>query len=236
MRSLLSLALALGLAAAVAAPSPAQDAREADTRPGIAVFPFTNGGSFGPDREDLEPLQVGIQQMLLTELAQNGSLRVVERSTLKELLEEQDLAAQGRVDPQTAARIGKLVGARYVVTGVFMDLYGNFRLDGRIVDVETGEILKTEQVRNRRERMYDLLVELSGKITRGVNLPPLPRAARQARRARNIPTEAATLYSKALVYQDRGETEKAVELYRTIAERFPEMTEAREALRQIAEA
>jgi TolB-like protein len=232
MRSfLLPLLLAL-----LAYPAAAQDApgRPVDTRPGIAVFPFTNGGSYGPGREDLEAMQVGIQQMLLTELSQNPALRVVERSALREVLGEQDLATAGRVDPQTAARVGKLVGARYAVTGVFMDVYGSFRLDGRIVDVETGEVVRTEQVRSRRERMYDLLTELAGKITRGVRLPPLPAGAREARRERRIPAEAATMYSKALVYQDRGQTERAVELYRAIAERFPQMTEAREALRQIS--
>ena len=36
-----------------------------DTRPGIAVLPFTYGGSFGSRREDLAPLQVGVQQMLI---------------------------------------------------------------------------------------------------------------------------------------------------------------------------
>ncbi|HEX7241901.1 MAG TPA: CsgG/HfaB family protein [Longimicrobiaceae bacterium] len=233
MRPLL-LVPALLLSLAAAAPSTAAGQAE-DDRPGIAVLPFSNGGSLGPNREDLEPLRVGVQQMLLTELAQNPALRIVERSALAEVMEEQDLAASGRVDARTAARVGKLVGARYVVTGGFVDLYGTFRLDGRIVDVETGEVLRSEQVRDRKERLYDLLVQMAGKITRDVRLPPLPRAVQQARQARRIPTEAATLYSKALLYQDRGEKDKAVELYRSIAERFPEMTEAREALRQLSE-
>src|SRR5690606_12043859 len=51
--------------------------QEADRRPGIAVLPFENGGVIGPDKEDFEPLTVGIQQMLLTELAQNPAVRIV---------------------------------------------------------------------------------------------------------------------------------------------------------------
>lgn len=226
--------LLCALAALLTLPAAAA-AQNADTRPGLAVFPFTNGGSFGPDREDLAALEVGIQQMLLTELAQNPNLRVVERSQLRSLLEEQDLVREGRVDPQTAARVGRLIGARYVVTGAFMDVYGAFRLDGRIVDVETGEILNTHEVRDRRENIYQLMVDLATRITQGVSLPPLEVAMVEQRRARAIPAEAVTLFSRAQVYQDGGRNEQAIELYRQISQRFPQMTEAREALRQLTE-
>jgi TolB-like protein len=221
------------LAVLFAALAPATLQAQADSRPGIAVFPFTNGGSFGAEREDLEALTIGIQQMLLTELSQNGALRIVERSRLRELLEEQKLGTSGQVDAGTAARVGKLVGARYVVTGVFIDLNGNFRLDGRIVDVETSEILKTAQVRDRRDNLYELLFDLAAKITDDVKLPPLPAEVREERRAREIPAEAVTLYSRAQVAQDLGRKDRAVELYRQIASRFPQMTEASEALRQL---
>jgi TolB-like protein len=230
-RSILSALLLLALPMVASAQD--TDKQAPDRRPGIAVFPFTNGGSFGSDKEDLAALEVGVQQMLLTELAQNPALRIVDRSVLKQILEEQNLASAGRVDAATAARVGKLVGARYAVTGVFMDLNGNFRLDGRIVDVETGEVLKGQEVHAKRDALYDLLVQLAGKITKGVKLPPLPDAVRESSESREIPAEAVTLYSRAQVYQDAGRTDKAVELYRMIAQKFPQMTEAKEALHQL---
>ncbi len=227
--------IALAGCAALAAPLAAQktESTSPDRRPGMAVFPFTNGGSFGADKEDLAALEIGIQQMLLTELAQNDSLRVVDRSALKQILEEQNLATAGRVDAATAARVGKLVGARYAVTGVFMDLNGKFRLDGRVVDVETGEVMKTQSVQAKRDDLYTLLVQLAGKITKGVKLPALAADIQQQREARAIPVEAVTLYSRAQVYQDAGRTDKAIELYRMIAEKFPQMTEAKQALVQL---
>jgi curli biogenesis system outer membrane secretion channel CsgG len=211
-----------------AAPVAARD------RPGIAVFPFTNGGSFGRNAEDLAAMEVGIQQMLLTELQQNPALRIVERSAVRQLIDEQDLGAGGRLDPATAARVGRLVGARYAIMGVFMDLNGNFRLDGRIVDVETGEILRAVRVENqRREQLYGMLVTLAAQIMDGVELPPLAQAAQQERRARNVPDEATTLYARAVFNAENGRTEQAIELYRQIVRRFPDYTEAREELRQL---
>jgi len=222
---------ALGLAALVAATSSPVAAQ--DTRPGIAVFTFDNGGSYGQDKEVFDALQVGLQQILITELASNQALRIVDRSRIKDLLTEQDLGAAGRVDQNTAARIGRLVGARYVVLGGFIDFYGDFRIDARIVNVETSEIVKTEKVQDKRDRLYSLIVSLAGNLTQGVNLPPLPRQAMEQRQSREVPTEALTLYSRALLYADRGNSDRAIELYNRAIEVFPDYTEAKEALRQL---
>lgn len=224
-RFLIGLVMMLAIAPGVAG----QD----DTRPGIAVFPFTNGGSYGANAEDLEALTVGLQQMLLTELAQNTSLRIVERSILRDIMAEQDLATTGRVDAQTAARIGRIVGARYAITGVFIDLNGDFRLDGRVIDVETTEIIRTAQVNRNRAQLYSMLVELAGAITDGLDLPPLPEQVREARLERKIPDRAITLYSRAQTYEDYGRKDQATELYRQIVNEFPDMTEAAQRLEQL---
>ncbi|MBI2538031.1 MAG: hypothetical protein HYW06_13935, partial [Gemmatimonadetes bacterium] len=178
-RSVWGLALAAGLAAPVA--------QGQDSRPGIAVFPFENGGSYGQDQENFDALQVGLQQMLITEFAQNPQLRIVERGRIKDLLAEQDLGASGRVDANTAAKLGKIVGARYVVLGGFIDFYGDFRIDARIVNVETTELVKVTKVSDKRDKLYGLIVNLAGSITRDVNLPPLPRQAMEQRESRQVP-------------------------------------------------
>jgi TolB-like protein len=225
-----------GMAPAPAAVSaaPAPSTVPAQDRPGVAVLQFTNGGSFGRGAEELAAMELGIQQMLITELHQNGALRIVERSRLRELNAEVDLGRDGRVDPATAVRIGQLVGARYIIKGAFMDLNGQFRLDGHIIDGETGETVRAVRVQARgRENLYTLLTQLAGEITSGLQLPPLARAAQEERRARNVPDEATVLYSRALLFAENGRTDEAIELYRQIVQRFPDYTEARDELRQL---
>lgn len=218
---------------AAAALLPLAAAQAQDTRPGIAVLQFDNGGSYGQDAEVFEALRVGLQQMLLTELAQNTNLRIVDRATLNAQATEMNLVETGRVDANTAAEIGKMVGARYFILGSFIDFYGDFRIDTRIVNVETSEIVKTEQVRDKREKLYDLVVELAAAVMQDVNLPPLPDEVREAREAREIPAEAMTIYSKALLYKDRGNEEEAIKLFRQLQSEFPQLTEASEELRQL---
>lgn len=211
----------------------AQDAE--DPRPGIAVFPFAVGISMGEEREDLDALSVGLQEILITELSQNEALRVVDRSVLRQLMEEQELGASDRVDAVTAARLGRIVGARYAITGGFNDVGGEFRLDGRIVNVETTEVVKAEQVTDSRDRLYGIVVELAQRVTRGVDLPPLAVEVRREREARSeaLPRDAVILYSQAQYFQDRGQLDRAAKLYRRVTTEFPAMTEAREALRRL---
>ena len=53
--------------------------------------------------------------MLTNELAATGSFSMVERSKLEHVLAEQNLAASGRIEAGTGAKIGKLTGAEYMV-------------------------------------------------------------------------------------------------------------------------
>lgn len=205
-----------------------------DTRPGIAVLPFENGGSYGQDKENFEALQKGIPGMLISELGQNPAARVVDRDNIEGLLKEQDLGKDGRVDAATAAKIGKLVGARYMITGTFTDLYGHFRADARIIDVETSEILKSVKTEGKREELFKLIQGLSEKLMAETKLPPLPTQVSQAVKARNVPTEALTYYSRALLYQDRGDKAKAAEFFRKATDVFPDYAEAQAGLKKLS--
>ena len=221
-----TLLLTLTLATVAALPASAQD-----TRPGLAVMPFENGGSYGRAKEDFEALQQGIPAMLIYELQRNPAARLVDRSDINRILDEQNLARDGRVDAATAARVGRAVGARYMIMGVFTDWYGKFRIDARIVDVETTEILKVVSVGPEdREKLFQLLTDIATKIMSETKLPALETAQAETRR---IPTDALTFYSRALVYQDRGDNAKAKEYYQRAISAFPEYTEAQQGLQRL---
>ena len=210
----------------------AGQARGQDTRPGIAVFPFVNSGSFGQDKENFDALERGLAAMLISELSANPQARLVDRDQIQRLIEEQNLGASGRVEAQTAARIGKLVGARYVITGQFIDFYGDFRIDARLINVETGEIVKVEADKMQRDHLFDLLRTVATRLMKDANLPALPRQTSEQRMSRQVPTEALTFYSRALLYHDRGDHAHARELFQRAIDTFPDFTEAKEGLQR----
>ena len=232
-RSMIALALVAGLVAPGAATAQ-------DTRPGVGILSFENGGSYGQEAEDFQALEVGLQQMLIGDMSGNSGMRLVERGRLQELLQEQDLGAAGRVDASTAAQIGRLIGARYMVMGSFVDWYGDFRLDARVVDVETSEIIKTDRARGPREDLFSILSELADNIPSGLELPALSARDRQVQqenreRLGQANPEAVRAYMRGLLYQDRGDNERAAELFSQAIAAFPAYNEAREALNQVSE-
>ncbi len=199
--------------------------RSQDMRPGIAVLPFSNAGSYGQAKENFDALERGIAGMMISELARNPAARLVAR--------EQTVSAQGRVDSTAIVRIGKSTGSRYVVTGTFRDFYGDFNVDVRLVNAETAELVKTESDRAERDHLFDLIRSLAERLMKDANLPQLERQAADPRVERKIPTEALTYYSRGLLYQDRGEKDKAADMFTQALKIFPDYAEAQESLQRV---
>ena len=210
-----------------AAATPAADQQQ-DTRPGIAVLDFDVSSAM-TDHESFDALGRGLAAMTLTELTANPAIRVVERTQLQQILQEQNLGHEGRVDPGTLSRIGKIVGARYMVYGNLIDIAGNLRLDIHIFNTETSEILKAESVRGKMDNVFDMVPQLAQKLMHDASVPPLERQAMQEFRQQNPapPTAAVMAYSRAVLYADRGDSQRAVEQYKAALRVFPPYTQAR---------
>jgi hypothetical protein len=210
-------------------------AQETDTRPGIAVFEFENGGSISADALLPEQLGVGIQLQLTTELIQNSGLRLVERGRLQEVLDELELSQSDLVDPTTAAQLGKVVGARYFVFGAFVDFGEVMSLPARITDIETTEQEHGASVEGPRADLLSLIVELADRITQEIDLPPLESGLREARRelAATVPADAIALYSEADADARLGNVEGAIRTYELLVDRYPEVTLFQQSLEQL---
>lgn len=85
----------------------------------IAIWDFDNNAERSYwYHDDLGP---AARNQIDTAFSQNKTLSdlftVVERDKLALVMKEQGLATAGALDPQTAAKVGKLLGVRYIVTG-----------------------------------------------------------------------------------------------------------------------
>lgn len=240
MKRLATGTLALAAVALLGTASLEAQARPApanDSRPGMAILDFDIGATIGQDPDDYQALRRGLAAMTIGEVAANPAVRVVERHQLQAILTEQNLGREGRVEASSVVQIGRLVGARYMVTGTIYDVRGNFRIDARLFDVETGQVLRTQRVNGRLDNVFELVTQLATQLMRDANLPalerradatPTPTPGTPARPAGAPPTQAVMAYSRAVLYADRGETERAVEQYRRAIAAFPAYSRARE--------
>jgi Tfp pilus assembly protein PilF len=73
------------------------------------------------------------------------------------------------------------------------------------------------------------VTDLSTQLLATTNLPALPRGAMEEHRQANPapPTQAVMAYSRAVLYADRGDTQRAVEQYRRAITVFPAYTQAK---------
>lgn len=222
MRRTLSIVL-------LAAAAPLARAAAQDARPIVAVLPFENGGSYGQDREAFEALQLGLQAMLISELARHPGLVLLERGRAGAARPAEESGARA-IDAASAASAGKALGARFVILGAFIDHYGRFRLDARVVDSESGRIVDVVSndpaLRDRRE-LYAMLQSLAGRIAAALDVPATTAAAR------TLPTDALTWYSRGLLHLQRGERSEAAAAFERALQASPDFPEAREGLRQV---
>ena len=119
----------------------------------VAVLDLQNLSQFDDPR-----IGRGVSNMLITALVNTGRFTVVERNeeALKRIFEEQKLGQSGAVTPQTAAKVGRMLGARLAVIGevsefgirktsAFVGVGGTKTIttrvviDARMVDTETAE-------------------------------------------------------------------------------------------------
>ena len=77
----------------------------------LAVLPFDASD------EKLQGKAAEVATLLGAQLSTNADLWLVERAELDKILSEQTLKLSGLADPANAATVGKLTGARALVTG-----------------------------------------------------------------------------------------------------------------------
>lgn len=144
-------------------------ARVAAQTPIVVVFPYEMGAP------GMAGIEKGIVDLLITDIAASGRVRVVERTRLQQLLEEQNLARTGAVDPETAVRLGRLLGACYAITGGITGFGNEVRLTGKFVSIETGQIdQRTSTIRGEPANVMRIIDDLSRDLISKLDLTGCP--------------------------------------------------------------
>jgi len=108
----------------------------------IAVWEIENlGPASGPGAE-MGPL---LTAQIMERLRIKSPCGIVERQKLDVTLSELALGTSQLSSENTRLRIGHIAGARQMVFGAYQILGSNMRIDLRLVDVESGTVLRTAE-------------------------------------------------------------------------------------------
>ena len=106
----------------------------AATPPSVLITPFANATTWS----DLDGLTEGIAELLTVCLsAYPEHVIVVDRSRLDAVIQEQSLAREDIVDSRSAASLGRLARAHYVLRGSFSAIDDLLHVQALLFDVET---------------------------------------------------------------------------------------------------
>lgn len=214
------LAVALAVQAA-----PAQTTTE--DLPTVAVFDFT-GFMLGEAGNSVN-LGKAVSAMLISEFTERPGMRVIERQKLNDVLNEQKLALSGRIDESTAVKVGKLLGAQYVMYGQVSSIGGQLRIDIRADDSETSEVVSVLKKMDKTDNLFDVIVWMADEFSKKLELtPPSERPALE-----QIPIKATIEFSRGVDFEDRGDVDKAIEHYKKTLEIYPNHRDAKKALERL---
>ena len=198
----------------------------------VAIIYFDNSGG----DPSMEKLKKGLADMLITDLSNVRMLDIVERDKLEAVLKEQNLSNSKEFDPNTAAKVGKLLGAQIILTGGYFEMMGSLRLDARFIDVETGKILKADGVDGVTSSFFNIQKQLSWKIINNldVKLTPDEKAGLEAKQnTAAISFTDMIQYSKALDYFDNNNKIESKKLVEKILAKYPDFEAAKNLLNKL---
>ena len=92
-----------------------------------------------------------IYEYIVDVVNRSGRYSIVERSALQKAIKEMEISTSGMVDDSTAAKIGKLAGAQYILISNLINDDGIIYLSTRIVSVETGRVQNTAMLQAEKD-------------------------------------------------------------------------------------
>ncbi len=202
----------------------------------IAVFYYRNQTG----NPTFTPLQKGITVMLITDLTklrsfeEHKDLKVVERARLQALLEEIELGESVLVEINTAPRMGKLLGARYLAGGdILKGSVTELNMDPSMMDVPGDKMFEQANAEGDLADLIAIEKAILFEIVRniGIELTDEQKEALEKPLSTSVP--ALMAYFKGIEASDKGEYAQAAKQYADAAAKDPDLSLAQEGIDEI---
>jgi DNA-binding winged helix-turn-helix (wHTH) protein/tetratricopeptide (TPR) repeat protein/TolB-like protein len=196
-------ALAAGLVIVTAAhilkhlgdPPKTSRGRAAAVRQAIAVLDFK---SLSPS-PDTRWLESAIAEMLTTELAAGGKMRVIRGNTVAEAVRSLALRDPGSLGPADLQRLHDALGADLVVVGSFLPIQGSIRVDLRVIELPNGDTVTSVAEVGAQNGLFDLMSRTGESLRRSLGVTSVsPEQVREAQALRPSSSDSSRLYAEGL--------------------------------------
>jgi TolB-like protein/predicted Ser/Thr protein kinase len=140
-------------------------AAAAELASAVAVLGFANISGHGQD----DWLGTGIAETAMADLRALPGVAVVAPARVREALRRAG-AEEEEADEALAARVGRELGARWVLSGGFQRAGEAVRVTARLADLESGRVLRTVKIDGRLDDIFSLQDRIVRELAAGLRL------------------------------------------------------------------
>jgi TolB-like protein len=196
----------------------------------LAVLSFHNKTG----QASLDPLQKGFSLLLMTDLSQVEGIQLVERVKFQALVEELNLGASGIVDNTTAPRVGKLLGASYLVGGdITSSQAPELGVVSDLLQVKDQSSLGQPSANGQLEKIFDMEKKILFEIIELLKIKLTKVEKETLKRPLTTSYRALIYLSLGLDASDRGNYGSADFYYHKALEQDPQLTPAADAIKEL---
>jgi len=130
--------------------------------------------------KDFSPWTMGIPEMIMETLAAIPYYKVVSRDyMLTSVINEQEFQLLGATDQGSAVKLGNMMNAQYIIVGSFQVFNDKLTINGKVISVETGQIVVQSSVSGNLDEFYKQQNDLALHITQGMNVYLSPESQKK---------------------------------------------------------
>lgn len=189
----------------------------------VAVFEFEDHST----ETDLRRQGLGrtLSDRIIDDLASQPGVRVIDRESIQKILEELSLSSREITSLEGRLRLGKLLGANYLILGGFTSFGESLRIDGRIVTVETGVALGVSEAGSMEARNV-----IEGAFSQQVvrRFEPIAGLSKT-----KDPVTSRDFARRGMDFELSNDFPKALEMYQKALALDPQNQEARERMERL---
>lgn len=161
--------------------------------------------------QELDWLQAGLPEILLTDLAQGGSSNLIGRNRVLDCLDD-DLKNMTEMQMHSECiDAAKSLGATKILSGSFYKLGEKIRIDARLEDIETGQIILGEKVVG--DDPFALVDSLTHKIGLLLNLKDIGSGDREVATITSSSPDAYKQYILGMEKYNLAQYEESIEYF-----------------------
>jgi curli biogenesis system outer membrane secretion channel CsgG len=192
----------------------------------VAVWDFDSHALQSSASAPADNLSRALSEILLEQLMTYPGVRVVERSRLREILDEQKLGSSALADEDARLRLGRIAGAQQMVFGSLMRIGEMTRVDVRLVSVATSQVLAAQELSGSAQELVATMHSVARELA--TSLLGAKMVGRDGGATSNAATSAATLarFDAALSLMDHKDFSGALEALKNILLTDPTFTPA----------